>query len=95
MHKNNFKNVVVKPASRNVNKGLKYCYGARKSWETQLLATMFNTKISHKVTKVGLCRQGSKVTKGCSSETYLSVTAIISKQECLLICYRFNNIVSV
>ena len=92
--KNNFKSVVVKPASRNRTKDQIIVYGARKSRKTQLLATMLNPKTSQEVTKFAPCRQGSKITKGYPSETCLSKTAKVSKQECLLICYRFSNIYS-
>ena len=52
-------------------KGHNIVYGAGKSWETQLLISMLDTRTSHKVTKIALCRQGSEVKKGCSSETYV------------------------
>ena len=52
-------------------KGHNIVYGAGKSWETQLLISMLDTRTSHEVTKIALCRQGSEVKKGCSSETYV------------------------
>ena len=52
-------------------KGHNIVYGAGKWSETQLLISMLDTRTSHEVTKIALCRQGSKVKKGCYSETYV------------------------
>ena len=52
-------------------KGHNVVYVTGKSRETQLLISTLDTRISHEVTKIALCRQGSKVKKGYSSETYV------------------------
>ena len=52
-------------------KGHNIVYGAGKSRKTQLLISMLDTRISHKVTKIALCGQGSKVKKDCSFEAYV------------------------
>ena len=52
-------------------KGHNIVYGVEKERETQLLASILNLRTSHEVTKIVLCRQGGKVTKGCPSETHV------------------------